>query len=86
MLSLITNETGEIVEEFLRHKSPIQILLRFAREDLDLHGQSISAGQRIIPMIGAANRDPAQFPDPDRLDLRRPPIPTSDWDMAFTSA
>jgi cytochrome P450 len=61
------------VEEVLRYESPLQIVLRLTQADLELHGQSISAGQRIIPMIGAANRDPAQFPDPDRLDLRRTP-------------
>ena len=63
------------VEEFLRYDSPIQHQTRVAREDFELEGRQIRQGQRVLPMLGAANRDPAQFDDPDRLDIRRQPNP-----------
>jgi cytochrome P450 len=63
------------VEEFLRYDSPIQHQTRVAREDFELEGQRILRGDRVLPMLGAANRDPAQFADPDRLDIRRQPNP-----------
>jgi cytochrome P450 len=60
------------VEEFLRYDSSVQRQSRVANEDFDLHGQTIRRGQYVLLFIGAANRDPARFPDPDRLDLARP--------------
>ncbi len=63
------------VEEFLRYDSPIQHQTRVAGEDFELEGCRIRQGQRVLPMLGAANRDPAQFSDPDRLDIRRQPNP-----------
>jgi len=61
------------VEEFLRYDGPTQAMVRIAGEDVGLHGRTIRRGDRIFTMIGAANRDPDQFPDPDRLDLQRQP-------------
>ena len=55
------------VEELLRYHSPIQTTGRIAMEDLEICGKQISQGQFISTYIGAANRDPGQFPDPDRL-------------------
>ncbi|MEV6762125.1 cytochrome P450 [Streptomyces sp. NPDC051105] len=60
------------VEELLRYDSPVQLMLRRARHDLDLAGRSITAGQAVLLVCGAANRDPAAFPDPDVLDFQRP--------------
>ncbi|MGW4804745.1 cytochrome P450 [Kitasatospora sp. NPDC004272] len=60
------------VEELLRHDSPVQLMLRRARHDLDLAGREIAAGQAVLLVCGAANRDPAVFADPDRLDFHRP--------------
>jgi hypothetical protein len=67
--------TTGAVEELLRYDSPVQRLERFATQDFELGGHRIQAGQRLWPMLGAANRDPAQFPQPDRLDIRRQPNP-----------
>lgn len=60
------------VEELLRYDSPIQMVGRVAREDLEHEGHTLKRGQIVMCFIGAANRDPAVFPDPDRLDLTRP--------------
>lgn len=59
------------VEELLRFESPVQWAGRVALEALDLNGIPIRSGQRVAVGLGAANRDPQQFPEPDRLDLRR---------------
>jgi pimeloyl-[acyl-carrier protein] synthase len=59
------------VEELLRYESPIQHTTRLAQQDMDLGGKTIRKGQIVIAVMGAANRDPEQFPDPDRLDICR---------------
>jgi len=63
------------IEEFLRYDSPGQLLWRIAREDVELGGKRIRRGQFVRLLIGAANRDPQYFPDPDRLDIERRPNP-----------
>jgi len=59
------------VEELLRYESPSQHTARLAPADTALGGKSIRKGEAVMAVIGAANRDPARFIDPDRLDLRR---------------
>ena len=59
------------VEEFLRYESPIQVDTRLIAEDLDLRGRSFRKGDAVMMVRAAANRDPAQFPDPDRFDVGR---------------
>ena len=61
------------VEEFLRMESSNQLGNRRATRDTHLGGVDMKAGSYVHICIGAANRDPAQFPDPDRLDIRREP-------------
>ena len=61
------------VEEFLRLESSNQIGNRRAARETELGGVPMPAGTYVHIGIGAANRDPAQFPEPDRLDLRRHP-------------
>ncbi len=59
------------VEEVLRYDSPVQIAVRTAYEEMDLGGQQIEPGSTVLALLGAANRDPARFSDPDRLDVAR---------------
>jgi cytochrome P450 len=61
------------VDEVLRFQSPNQLGNRMAVEASTFHGETIAPGTRIHLAIGAANRDPRQFADPDRLDLSRKP-------------
>jgi len=60
------------VEELLRFDGPTKMQVRIAKEDLELRGKRVRAGQRVLVCQSAANRDPERFPDPDRLDLDRP--------------
>ena len=62
---------GSAVEELLRFDGPVQRTARIPSEDVVVGGQLISKGEMVMPFIGAADRDPAQFPEPDRLDLGR---------------
>jgi cytochrome P450 len=59
------------IEELLRYDSPVQGAFRRAKVDLEVGGQSIRQGEHVLLLLGAANRDPEQFPDPDTLDLGR---------------
>jgi len=60
------------VEELLRYDGPVQRTARIPSEDVTIAGRTIAKGELVMPFIGAADRDPAQFPDPDRLDITRP--------------
>ena len=61
------------VEELLRFESPLQLNNRMATAEIELGGRKFLPGTFITLGVGAANRDPAQFPDPDRLDVGRKP-------------
>jgi cytochrome P450 len=61
------------VEELLRFESPLQLNNRRATAPVEIGGRTFPAGTFITLGVGAANRDPAQFPDPDRLDVGRKP-------------
>src|SRR5262249_34485998 len=60
------------VEEFLRYDSPVQRTARITNADAEIGGRKIPSGSMVIAAIGAANRDPSHFLDPDRLDIARP--------------
>jgi cytochrome P450 len=59
------------VEEILRYESPVQFTARVLKEDIEVCGQRIPKRWSILCMLGAANRDPKQFKEPDRLNLTR---------------
>jgi cytochrome P450 len=59
------------VEELLRFDGPVQRTARIPDQDLTIGGRLVPKGEMVMPFIGAADRDPAQFPDPDRLDITR---------------
>jgi cytochrome P450 len=59
------------VEELLRYDGPVQRTARIPSEDVTIGGRTIGKGEMVMPFIGAADRDPVQFPDPDRLDIGR---------------
>lgn len=61
------------VEEILRYESPIVYTIRLVAEAVETGSMKLKAGDLVMPLLGAANRDPDVFPDPDRLDLGRSP-------------
>lgn len=65
--SLLTNAVHEIT----RMVSPVIYMRRTATADVEVDGQRIAAGEKVVMYYGAANRDPAMFPDPDRFDIGR---------------
>ena len=61
------------IEEFLRWTSPVTHIMRIAARDVELAGKRIRKGDRVVLWNAAANRDPDQFPEPDRFDVTRTP-------------
>ncbi len=67
--------TGGHIEELLRYDAPLHVFTRYALEDLDYAGIRLAKGEEVGLMLGAANRDPARFAEPDRFDPARDPNP-----------
>jgi hypothetical protein len=63
------------IEELLRYDTPPQFISRAAVVDLELGGKTIRAGDTVLACLGAANRYPEAFVEPDRLDVARDPNP-----------
>ncbi|MDX3646358.1 cytochrome P450, partial [Streptomyces sp. MB09-02B] len=76
-LALLRDDPGVLdtaVEEFMRYLSVISATSgRTATEDLEIGGVTVKAGEYVVPALAVANRDPAHYTDPDRLDLTRTP-------------
>ncbi|MFI6445583.1 cytochrome P450 [Kitasatospora sp. NPDC050543] len=74
-LDLLRRSVDELlptaVEELMRYDTPLQMFERWVLEDIDVAGTTIPRGAEIALLFGSANRDPARFTDPDRLDLAR---------------
>lgn len=64
---------GSAVEEILRFESPVQVDARTAFEPVEIDGHRVDAGETVVTFLGAANRDPAEFVDPERFDVARDP-------------
>jgi cytochrome P450 len=62
-----------VIEETLRYDAPVQMLFRTATRDVEIAGTRIPRGAYVVPLLGSANRDERQFPDPDRFDVTRSP-------------
>jgi glycosyltransferase auxiliary protein len=71
VLSADTDLAAGAVEETLRFDPPVRLENRITTEDIELAGQQIPADTQLVVVVGAANRDPAVFPDPDRFDITR---------------
>ena len=67
--------TAATVEELLRFDPPLHLFTRYALEDAEFAGVRLKKGEKLGLLLGAANRDPARFPDPDVFDSRRSPNP-----------
>lgn len=61
------------IDELLRYDGPVHLTARTALADTEIAGVTIAKGEMAIVLLSAANRDPAQFSDPDRLDVGRSP-------------
>lgn len=66
---------GSAIEEWLRYDGPSGALARVVVADVEIGGKAMKRGQRVFAFANAANRDPDQFPDPDRFDVGRAPNP-----------
>jgi cytochrome P450 len=62
-----------VIEETLRFDAPVQLLFRTATADVEIAGTRLPKGATVVPLLGAANRDERQFPEPDRFDVTRNP-------------
>jgi len=62
----------DATEELLRYDTSVQITPKVATTDIPYHEHTIQAGDIVATLRGAVNRDPERYPDPDRLDIRRP--------------
>jgi cytochrome P450 StaP len=60
-----------VVDEFVRYDPPVQMVSRWAYRDFSLGGKRIRAGDKVVLVIGSANRDPQRFPEPDELRFGR---------------
>jgi cytochrome P450 len=75
-MELLRNEPSLIpsaIEELLRYNGPVQATARVATTDIEVGGVTVKGGQMAMAVLGAANHDPAKYPDPEKLDLRRNP-------------
>ncbi|MDR5683936.1 MAG: cytochrome P450 [Armatimonadota bacterium] len=62
-------------EELLRYDGPVKATFRWAKVDVEMGGKTMRSGDRMLLVLASANRDPARYPDPDRVDITRSPNP-----------
>jgi cytochrome P450 len=73
LLQADPNSIQMAIAEVLRYDNPVQFVSRTALSDLKISNKTIPRGQIVNCILAAANRDPAQFPEPDKFDIRRQP-------------
>ena len=71
----VAGVTDTAVEEIVRAASPVTFMRRTATGDHTVSGHRFTEGDKVVPFYGAANRDPRQFDEPERFDVRRDPNP-----------
>lgn len=71
------------IEEMLRYDSPVQLTARPALEDVEIDGHTIRKGEEAVVILGAGNRDPDVFDDPERLDITRDKIQPVSFGAGF---
>ncbi|MFC3450794.1 cytochrome P450 [Amycolatopsis speibonae] len=71
----VAPDANAVVNETLRYDPPLQLITRVARADTTVAGTRLAAGQEVMALLAAAQRDPAWFTDPDTFRLDRPAIP-----------
>ncbi|MBS0124365.1 cytochrome P450 [Thetidibacter halocola] len=69
----------QVVEEILRFDPPLHMFTRYAYEDADLFGHRFARGDKVALLLGAANRDPRTWPDPERFDPNRAPVTSTSF-------
>ena len=74
---------GRAFAETLRFTGPVQMIMRHTEEDVEFSGGTVEAGHTLELLLGAANRDPDVFSEPDRFDIHRSDM---EFDKAFTAA
>jgi cytochrome P450 len=75
-LALLRAKPGlmpQAVDEILRYDGPVQSTVRFVKEAGDISGTAVTPGMQLFVMVAAANRDPAQFENPEKFDITRQP-------------
>ncbi|MDT5206793.1 MAG: hypothetical protein QOD34_3429 [Mycobacterium sp.] len=75
LLEDFDNRIGGAVEEFIRWATPVMTFRRTAAKDVDIAGQTVSAGEKVVMFYSSGNFDTAVFEHPERLDLSRSPNP-----------
>jgi cytochrome P450 len=66
------NLVAPAVEEMLRYDTPVQLIVRHVLADAEVEGAALKQGDTVVVLLGAANHDPAWFPEPERFDICRP--------------
>ena len=74
-----TEDINDVVEELIRYDSPLQFFQRYALEDIEIGGHTISKGSKVAILLGSANRDPRIFENPDQINFKREMKDHSSW-------
>ena len=74
-----TEDINDVVEELIRYDSPLQFFQRYALEDIEIGGHTISKGSKVAILLGSANRDPRIFENPDQINFKRKMKDHSSW-------